>query len=82
MSFNQFTPSEDQATFQQYELKSVRECDGGAIRLFNAVRRGGAWRTSRAQDAKRVFDRSRRFEPAQQGAIRCDGFHVRHQRDA
>src|SRR6266853_1374037 len=51
MSFNQFTPAEEQATFQQYESNpymNVNERDGGAIRLPDAIRRGGAWRTSRA----------------------------------
>ena len=82
MSFNQFTPAEEQATFQQYESNPYMNVTAGAIRLPDAIRRGGAWRTSRAQDAKRVFDRSRRIEPAQQEAIRRDGLHVRHRRDA
>src|SRR5207247_8568764 len=62
--------------FPAKRILSDDQRNGGAIRLFGAVCRGGAWRTTRAEDAERVFERSRRFESAKQGAIRGDGFDV------
>src|SRR5205823_2716862 len=68
--------------FPAKRILSDDQRNGGAIRLFGAVCRGGAWRTTRAEDAERVFDRSRRFESAKQGAIRGDGFDVCYWRNA
>ena len=81
MSLEQFTPAQQDPNSAK-PIVCTRQRYRGTIRLPDAIRRGGAWRTSRAQDAKRVFYRSRRFEPAQQRTIRRDGLDVRHRRDA
>jgi len=59
-----------------------QQCDRGTIGPPDATRVGRAWRAACAQDARCVFDRSRRFEPAQQGTIRRDGLDVCDRRHA
>ncbi len=74
MTFNQFTPAEDDATYQQYEASPY---DNVTAEQFTYL-----MQYVEAARGARVFHRSERFEPAQQGTIRRDGFHVCHRRDA